>query len=113
MLGFESQQIVDLCKDDYIQWGCYYVCCHGSQLSSGAAGVLSLLHHDGNWGHCGFNNDNDVFILSLSVKTMQLYTQCAVILACHTTQHLEYCQLATGGGDLSASWPELVTWIAA
>ena len=99
MLGFESQQIVDLCmKDIYIQWGCYHVCYHGNQLSSGAAGrVLSLLHHDGNWGHCGFNNGNDVFILFLSVKTMQLYTQCTVILTCRTTQHLEYCQLATGG----------------
>ena len=72
MLGFKSQQSIDLCKDVYIQWGCYYVCYHGSQLSSGAAGVLlSLLHHDGNWGHCGFNN---VFVLFLSVKTMQLYS---------------------------------------
>ena len=102
MLGFESQKIVDLCKDDYIQWGCYYVCYHGSQLSSGAAGrVLSLLHHDGNWGHCGFYNNNDVFILSLSVKTMQLCTQCAVILACYTTQHLDrVLPVSYGGGGI-------------
>ena len=85
MLGFESQKIVDLCKDDYIQWGCYYVCYHGSQLSSGAAGrVLSLLHHDGNWGHCGFNNGNYVFVFFFFIPLCENH---AVILNAQSFLH--------------------------